>query len=81
MAKLCHFGKIRKAFGNISMDYLEIVFGIILNLLWPVFYAVGQFFTVVSIWPNIEKLRCHPVTLSYLCKIWPKNALLQEDDI
>ena len=44
--KYSHFGNILKALVNFLRVYL--VFGKILNLLWPLFYVNGPIFTVVN---------------------------------
>ena len=45
LAKFRHLGKNLKAFGHFLSSYL--VFCNIVNLLWQIFYSLGQFFIVV----------------------------------
>ena len=67
--------KILKIFGNHWR--VELVFGKILKLLWPILYAVGQMLIAVNS-PILKKLSNHLVTLPRII-IFVENLLLRHN--
>ena len=61
MAKFRHFGQSLQVFGKFWTVYF--LFGKMLSLFWQIWYIIGLIFMVARLWPTIEKISNHFVTL------------------